>query len=116
MELTVYTCDRCGRETKHPTPITSQPIGLNRDLCTECVDSLRSFLAGRPDPHRQTVIEFETAELQDVYRKGAEALEAWATGATADQLAQSIRDMLSRAKREANGNGHTPNTILGITV
>lgn len=119
MKVEIFSCDLCGRETKYVTQVTAKAIGLNRDLCSDCVDSLKHFLSGRPDPHRKTVITYETAELEDVYRKGAEALEAWAMGATADEMAQHVRDMLSRAKRESNGHSHdepAPRTILGVAV
>lgn len=92
-------------------------MGLSRDLCGDCIDSLKAFLMGRPDPHREIVTEINQRELQEVYARGAEALEAWALGATADQMAEHVRDMLSRARRETNGSIDTSlNMLLGIRV
>lgn len=112
MEKEILICDRCRREVKYLVPLKSQPIGLRRELCTECVDSLKAFLWNRPDPNVVTIYEKAEKELQIVYRHGAEALEAWAEGATADQLAERIRRMLVQAKQET----YADRTILGIAV
>lgn len=113
MEVEILSCDRCGREVKYLTPVQSKPIGLNRELCTECIEDMKVWLWNRPAPHTKTLYEIAEVELQAVYRRGAEALEAWAEGATADEMAEHIREMLVQAKQEEKDG---PKAILGIAV
>lgn len=110
-----FVCDRCGHEVEHPRHLKVPEASMKRDLCADCVEALRLWLRGTHTNETITIYEVSERELQEVYRRGAEALEAWALGASADELAQHIRDMLSHARRETNGQ-EEPRTLLGVRV
>ena len=114
MRLTTFTCDRCGHETTRPRVLIVKEISMKRDLCDDCIGMLREFLIRETATSVQTVYQIKELELQHVYKLGAEALEAYANGASADDMAEYIRDMLSRAQRERPEP--EPVTLLGIPV
>lgn len=102
MRIEVTVCDRCGvRADEHAlVRIARGDERRTRELCTACLDELTRWLGssrtqvtakanGNGDDARHALV---------VANRG---LEAWADGASADDLAGVLRDVVSAANRDA---------------
>jgi hypothetical protein len=103
MKVTVAICDRCDRRLDGDTHCVVQvkrgDTVKTFDLCPEheleLVRSIKgaSAKAKRPEP------SLAEALLEGVKRTANGALERYAEGANADELAQALRDVSSGARR-----------------
>lgn len=110
MKVTVIECDRCSasvrREDQKPRETVvrmraADTENVRRELCPTCGDALKKFLSGAPatEPASRNLDSALLEEVQRIRTLAAERLELFAAGGTAEDLAQGLRDVATKAKR-----------------
>lgn len=110
MKVEIVVCDRCGDRVRDEATVAKLSVrrsesATSRELCVLCDQGLTKYLKGAP----LADLEAELAEmgkgadgkhaLRDARRMANEAIEAWADGASADDLADRLRDIATAAHR-----------------
>lgn len=111
MRVEIIVCDRCDQrirkgETRVDVRTRAGDNASRRELCGICGELLRKFLKGAPLADLERELAAITSHepdraLRDARTIANGALERWADGATADELADRLRDITSAAHRTA---------------
>lgn len=107
MKVEVVICDRCDRRIDGEGNLAVVRVERGdrrtvRDLCAVCVSDLDLFLRGVPvgqaDPI-PALADVDAALLAEARRVANAGVEAYAAGATADELVGRLRDVATAARR-----------------
>lgn len=113
MRVVVIKCDRCKSTINEEDPIFKLKINEGKkrkeaELCGSCNELVVRVLDGanlaKPGRPARNESDLYQQQLESARRTANRALERYADGATADQLAGALRDVVSASHRPGDGS------------
>lgn len=104
MRIEIVTCDVCGGRVdgdhKHDLSIRSGVVRVHVDICEECAKAVAKTIRKHKRTHDLVdEPDDDVTALKAIRRRANIGLEAYASGATANDMAKVLRDILSDGRK-----------------